>query len=68
MYKYGGVDTGADALTSFAKDGYKGTAALDVPKEISPVEVALKQLKANSSMVRQPFLRAGCHLLSELLC
>ena len=52
MYKYGGVDTGADALTSFAKDGYKSTAALDVPKEISPLEVALKQLKANSSMVR----------------
>ena len=68
MYKYGGVDTGADALTSFAKDGYKGTAALDVPKEISPVEVALKQLKANSSMVRQLLLRAACHLVSTLLC
>ena len=68
MYKYGGVDTGADALTSFAKEGYKGTAALDVPKEISPVEVALKQLKANSSMVLQPLMTAGCHLLSELLC
>lgn len=67
MYKYGGVDTGADALTSFAKDGYKNTAALDVPKEMSPLEVALKQLKASSSMVRQPFLRAGCHLLSEVL-
>ena len=58
MYKYGGVDTGADALTSFAKHGYRSTAELDVPKEVSPVEVALKQLKANSSMVRQPCLGA----------
>ena len=59
MYKYGGVDTGADALTSFARDGYKGTVALDVPKETSPIEVALKQLKANSGMVRQPLKRQG---------
>jgi len=53
MYKYNGVDTGADALTAFAKGGYKGTAPLDVPKEVSVMDIALKKLQGNASMVSQ---------------
>lgn len=56
MYKYNGEDTGAEALTAFAREGYKGTAALDVPKEISPLDIALKRLQGNVPMVRQSCL------------
>lgn len=51
MYKYNGVDTEADALAAFAREGYRGTEAQEVPKEISPLEIALKKLQTNSSMV-----------------
>ena len=54
MYKYNGVDTGAESLTAFAKEGYKGTTALNVPKEISPLDIALKRLKGNIPLVSQP--------------
>ncbi len=51
MYKYNGEDTGAESLTAFAREGYKGTAALEVPKEISPLDIALKRLQGNVPMV-----------------
>ncbi|CAL5227676.1 g10684 [Coccomyxa viridis] len=50
MYKYNGEDTGAESLTAFAREGYKGTAALEVPKEISPLDIALKRLQGNVPM------------------
>ena len=56
MYKYNGVDTGAESLTAFAKEGYKGTAALNVPKEVSPLDIALKRLQGNVPLVSQPCL------------
>ncbi len=51
MYKYAGVDTGVDALTDFAREGYKSTAAQDVPREISPLALAVKQLRGNAGYV-----------------
>ena len=66
MYKYAGVDTGADALIGFAREGYKSTAAQDVPKEISPLDIALKQLRGNASYVSPstPALQDILNLLS----
>ena len=64
MYKYNGVDTGADALTAFAKEGYKGTAALDVPKEVSVMDLTLQKLRGNASMVSQP--RLAHHEMTSL--
>ena len=60
MYKYNGVDTGADSLTAFAKEGYKGTAGLNVPKDISPLDVALKRLRGNVPLVSQPRPKPAC--------
>lgn len=60
MYKYNGVDTGADSLAAFAQEGYKGTAGADVPKEISPLDVALKSLRGNVPLVSQPCPVPAC--------
>lgn len=67
MYKYAGVDTGADALTGFAQEGYKSTAAQDVPKEISPLDIALKQLRGDASYV-SPSTPALQDVLNLLAC
>ncbi|EIE24088.1 hypothetical protein COCSUDRAFT_53219 [Coccomyxa subellipsoidea C-169] len=50
MYKYSGVDTGADALGHFSRQGYKSSEPLLVPPEPSPIEAALDALKSNSKL------------------
>ncbi|KAK9906353.1 hypothetical protein WJX75_000447 [Coccomyxa subellipsoidea] len=50
MYKYSGVDTGADALRHFSREGYKDSEPLLVPPEPSPIDAALNALRSNSKL------------------
>ncbi|BDA46229.1 probable thioredoxin-related transmembrane protein 1 [Coccomyxa sp. Obi] len=50
MYRYSGVDTGADALRHFSREGYKSSDPLPVPPVVSPIDVALRALKSNSKL------------------
>lgn len=54
MYRYSGVDTGADALRDFTGEGYKDSEPLHVPPEPSPIDAALHALRSNSKLVRSP--------------
>ncbi len=63
MYKYSGVDTGADALTHFSREGYKSTEPLLVPPEPSPIEAALDALRSNSKLVRTQLTYSCAKLL-----
>lgn len=50
MYRYSGVDTGADALRHFSREGYKNSDPVSVPPVVSPIDVALNALKGNSKL------------------
>ena len=71
MYKYEGVDTGLDALKHFSQEGYLHSPALEVPPEPSPIDAAVKAVKANTKLVSlaaQSYKdTAATHLSVELM-